>query len=111
MIDLASALRATSLPDLEVVLPASGRTVSIARFLRIEVRADSPIERKSSWWAPNKPAILLDGERTWAEFVLVRVLGLEAALEVGVSSSCFAVVEYDAGRPLQRPAPGFGGAS
>jgi hypothetical protein len=193
MIDLASVLSATVLPDLGVVLPGSGRTVSIARFLRLEVRADSPIERTSSCWAPNKPAILLDGERTWAEFALVRLLEragwegrwiknwtggqefcldvdrtsplpavaattftrihrqaaalrgagawdvfawngldvlfieskqhrssdslnpnqrawLEAALEVGVSSSRFAVVEYDAGRPLQRPAPGFGGA-
>jgi hypothetical protein len=194
MIDLASVLNATVLPDLGVVLPGSGRTVSIARFLRIEVCADSPIQRASRCWAPNKPAILLDGERTWAEFAIVRLLEragwegrwiknwtggrefcldvdrssplpaaaaatftrihrqtaalrgagawdvfawngqdvlfieskpyrssdrlnsnqrawLEAALEVGVSSSRFAVVEYDAGSPLQRPASGFGGAS
>ncbi|HEY5437203.1 MAG TPA: hypothetical protein VIK13_18385, partial [Candidatus Limnocylindrales bacterium] len=74
MIDLASVLRATLLPGLEVVLPGSGRTISIARYLRIEDRADSPIERTGSCWAPNKPAILLDGERTWAEFALVRLL-------------------------------------
>lgn len=190
MIDLESVFNATLLPDLGVVLPASGRTISIARFLRTEARADSPIKRTSSCWAPNKPAILLDGERTWAEFALVRLLEragwegrwiknwtggrefcldvdrssplpavaatsfdqihqqaaalrgtgswdvfawsgrdvlfieskqhrssdalnlnqrtwLEAALEVGVSSSRFAVVEYDAGRPVERSSPGF----
>ena len=55
----------------------SGRTVSITRFLRGQVRADSPIERTASCWAPNKPAIIVDGEKTWPEYALSAPAQLE----------------------------------
>lgn len=183
--DLASILRARVRPALGVVLPASGRVVSISSFLRLEERATQPLPRAPSCWAPNKPAVMLDGVATWPEYVLLRLLEragwegrwiknwgagrefcidlghaselpgsasrmfasiheraealggagswdvfawngsrylfieskqhrssdrlsdnqcawLEAALDQGVASDCFAVVEYDAGPPLRR---------
>lgn len=73
-IDLRTILSAADLPDIHVLLPGSGQTVAIRRLLRHEVRAYSPIERAGSCWAPNKPAILLDGKKTWPEYALLRLL-------------------------------------
>jgi hypothetical protein len=57
-----------------VTLPTSGREISIATYLRRETRAPKPIDRLPNCWAPNKPAIIVDGTATWAESAIVRAL-------------------------------------
>jgi hypothetical protein len=71
-IDLAAVLEAEQLPEVKVVLPASGSTVSVAAYLRREQRAARDVPRTGSCWAPNKPALAFEGVTTWAEYVIVR---------------------------------------
>lgn len=71
---LGEILEAESQRAVPVLLPASGRNVHIRSFLRHEERAGAEIPRAGSCWAPNKPALLFDGQAIWAEFVLVRLL-------------------------------------
>jgi hypothetical protein len=73
-IDLATVLEAEQLPEVKVVLPASGSTVSVAAYLRREQRATRDVPRTRSCWAPNKPALAFEGVTTWAEYVIVRLL-------------------------------------
>ncbi|MBA2719827.1 MAG: hypothetical protein H0U52_11395 [Chloroflexi bacterium] len=73
-LDLKLILEAESRAQAAVVLPISGRTVGISTFFRREERAGEAIPRASSCWAPNKPALLFEGEVAFAEFVLVRLL-------------------------------------
>jgi hypothetical protein len=70
---LATWLDAEELPAKSVTLP-SGRQVDVPRLLRRETRRIEAIPRTSSCWAPNKPTLDLDGQPTWAEIVLVRLL-------------------------------------
>jgi hypothetical protein len=70
---LADLLDAEPLSATIAVLPA-GRRVSVATYLRTEVPGPSPVARTAGCWAPNKPAILVDGRPTWAEFGIVRAL-------------------------------------
>src|SRR3954467_9031026 len=69
-LDLAVALAAEPRVAVAVRLPISGATVSVQFFLRREESASEPVPRTGSCWAPNKPAVLWDGEPTWAEYVL-----------------------------------------
>jgi hypothetical protein len=73
-LDLATVLDAQERPDVGVTLPVSGAAVNIRSLLRNEQRASTVVERARSCWAPNKPALLFDGQSTWAEYVLVRLL-------------------------------------
>jgi hypothetical protein len=73
-LNLADLLDAEARPETIARLPTSGRDVAIATYLRYETRAERPIERVRDCWAPNKPAILIDGDVTWAEFAIVRAL-------------------------------------
>src|SRR5262245_17301112 len=73
-LDLAVALDAEARAPALVRLPVSGATVSVQSYLRREEPATEPVPRAGSCWAPNKPAILWDGQPTWAECVLVRLL-------------------------------------
>jgi hypothetical protein len=66
-------LDAKMLGDVTVALPLHG-DVAVPRLLRRETRSPEAISRTSSCWAPNKPALDFEGEVTWAEFVIVRLL-------------------------------------
>jgi hypothetical protein len=74
--DLATWLQAERVASVVVALP-SGAEVSIPRFLRAEVRGPDRIERVPNCWAPNKPTIRFEGDETWAELVIVRLLEQE----------------------------------
>jgi hypothetical protein len=71
--DLQSWMDAAPLPDIRALL-RSGREIGLRRFLRQESRLPDPITPTLSCWAPNKPTLLFDGEPTWAELVIVRLL-------------------------------------
>lgn len=122
--DLAHILGAESRPPTVVMLPRTNREVSIATYLRREIRAEWPIERVPSCWAPNKPAIVVDGRATWAEFAIVRALersgwearwiknwtgGREFCIDVGRPSSLPATAA-DAFDRIHREAPALRGA-
>jgi hypothetical protein len=70
---LAVLLGAEQLAPIVQRLP-SGASVSIPHFLSREVRVVTPIERTPVCWAPNKPSLDYDGQATWAELVIVRLL-------------------------------------
>ncbi len=71
--ELARWLEAETRADIAVTTPF-GKDLLVPRLLRREVRSPETIDRTSSCWAPNKPALTFDGEVTWAEFILVRLL-------------------------------------
>ncbi len=71
--DLAAILEARELPPVVVQL-TTGSTVQIASYLRSDRRDTDPIQRTACCWAPNKPTLVLGEVRTWAEFVIVRLL-------------------------------------
>jgi hypothetical protein len=73
-IDIASLLGAESRPAVSVTLPSLDRVVTVATVLRRETRSTSEVPRAGSCWAPNKPSLLFDGQVTWTEFVIVRLL-------------------------------------
>lgn len=70
---LAGLFHAASLPATSIELPQSGQTVEIATFLREERRWREP-QPESFRAVSNKPALEFDGQPTWAEFVLLRLL-------------------------------------
>ena len=121
---LTSVLDASVLPATVVELPTAHRTVAIATLLRHERRAAASIDRVKHCWAPNKIAIDLDGEVTWPELALVRLLeraGWEARWIKnwsGGRESCAAVGEprpltgagADAFDRIHAHAPGLRGA-
>jgi hypothetical protein len=72
--EIAKELGAEFIASTAAILPTSGRTVQVATFLRIEERSPVPVDRTEGCWAPNKPAILVGGRPTWAEFSIVRAL-------------------------------------
>jgi hypothetical protein len=72
--ELTAELGANSIGTTIAVLPVSGRTVAVATFLRTEAASPVPVERTPGCWAPNKPAILVGGRPTWAEFSIIRAL-------------------------------------
>ena len=104
--DLAAWLVAERLPDVVASVPHVG-DVLVPRLLRREVRSPGAIDRVSSCWAPNKPALEFEGEATWAEFVIVRLLerqGWEARWMknwVGGREACVSVGRAE---PLPRSA-------
>ena len=104
--ELAAWLVAERLPDVVASVPHAGE-VRVPRLLRREVRSTDAIDRVSSCWAPNKPALAFEGEVTWAEFVILRLLerhGWEARWMknwVGGREACVSVGRAE---PLSRSA-------
>ncbi len=69
---LIRLMQAEELPDL--IVPLSAGSVRIASVLRRETRSERQVPKARDCWAPNKPALLFEGQVTWAEFVIVRLL-------------------------------------
>jgi len=70
---LTGLLRATEVPRTAVALPKAKRTVEVLTILREERSWAGPVPA-SLRSIPNKPALQFDGQPTWAEFILLRLL-------------------------------------
>lgn len=103
---LAAILEAEESPPTRALLPTSGRTVEIATLLRREERHPERIDTARSCWAPNKPTLVFEGRRTWAEYVLIRLLerhGWEGRWIKNWAGGREFCLEIDQPRPLPGP--------
>jgi len=70
---LVSLFQASPLPSTTAELPRVGRAVELPTMLRHERqwKGDIPASLRL---VPNKPTLCFDGQATWAEFILLRLL-------------------------------------